>query len=246
MVCNKNMYNDEQIAEYMTSDPDKLSVNEKLYAAYMEKDLTKKEAIYKVIMEKEEGDWRAYNNAAILEINKYIENGDNAGLTEGMKNLDKAAAISPSNGIILNNQGVGLFLQGKKAEAMQKFAEAAKATTNPVGQDYNLAMNQIQSGDYSGAAKSMGNKTCDYNMALVQMLDKNYTAAQNTLECIAQKDSKTYYLAAVLAARTKKEAQIYTNLAEAVKLDPSYKEKAKKDAEFKRYKSQSKFQEIVK
>ena len=246
MVCNKNMYNDEQIAEYMTTDPDKLSVNEKLYAAYMEKDLNKKEAIYKVTMDKEEGDWRAYNNAAILEINKYIENGDKDGLTEGMKNLDKAAAISPSNGIILNNQGVGLFLQGKKAEAMQKFAEAAKATTNPVGQDYNLAMNQIQSGDYAGAAKSMNNKTCDYNMALVQMLDKNYTAAQNTLECIAQKDAKTYYLAAVLAARTKKEAQVYSNLAEAVKLDASYKAKAKKDAEFKKYKNQSKFQEIVK
>ena len=92
----------------------------------------------------------------------------------------------------------------------------------------------------------MSNKTCDYNMALVQMLDKNYTAAQNTLECIAQKDAKTYYLAAVLAARTKKEAQVYSNLAEAVKLDASYKAKAKKDAEFKKYKNQSKFQEIVK
>ncbi|MBP5400488.1 MAG: hypothetical protein J6Y35_02545 [Bacteroidales bacterium] len=245
MVCNKNMFNDEQIAQFMTTNPDTLSVNEKLYAAYMEKDLTKKEAIYKVIMDKEEGDWRAYNNAAILEINKYIENGDNDGLTEGMKNLDKAAAISPSNGIILNNQGVGLFLQGKKAEAMQKFAEAAKATTNPVGQDYNLAMNKIQSGDYAGAAKAMNNKTCDYNMALVQMLDKNYTAAQNTLDCIAHKDAKAYYLAAVLAARTKNEAKIYENLAQAVKLDASYKAKAKKDAEFKKYKSQSKFQEIV-
>lgn len=246
MVCNKNMYNDQQIAEFMTTDPDKLSVNEKLYAAYMEKDLAKKESIYKVIMDKEEGDWRAYNNAAILEINKYMESGDNAALTEGMKNLEKAAAISPSNGIILNNQGVGLFLQGQKSAAMQKFAEAAKATTNPVGQDYNLAMNQIQSGDYAGAAKSMNNKTCDYNMALVQMLDKNYTAAQSTLECIAQKDAKTYYLAAVLSARTKNEAKVYENLAQAVKLDASYKAKAKKDAEFKKYKSQSKFQEIVK
>ena len=245
MVCNKNMFNDEQIAQFVKSNPDTLSVNEKLYAAYMEKDLAKKEAIYKVVMEKEEGDWRAYNNAAILEINKYIENGDNDGLTEGMKNLDKAAAISPSNGIILNNQGVGLFLQGKKAEAMQKFAEAAKATTNPVGQDYNLAMNQIQAGDYAAAAKSMNNKTCDYNMALVQMLDKNYTAAQNTIECIAQKDAKTYYLAAVLAARTKNESKVYENLAQAVKLNASYKAKAKKDAEFKKYKNQSKFQEIV-
>ena len=246
MVCNKNMYNDAQIAEYMTTDPDKLSVNEKLYAAYMEKDLTKKEAIYKVIMDKEEGDWRAYNNAAILEINKYIENGDNNGLTEGMKNLDKAAAISPSNGIILNNQGVGLFLQGKKDAAMQKFAESAKASVNPVGQDYNNAMNQIKAGNYEAAAKSMNNKSCDYNMALVQMLQKDYVSAQKTLDCVAQKDAKTYYLAAVLSARTKNEAKVYENLAQAVKLDDSYKEKAKKDAEFKKYKKQSKFQEIVK
>ena len=246
MVCNKNMYNDAQIAEYMTTDPDKLSVNEKLYAAYMEKDLTKKEAIYKVIMDKEEGDWRAYNNAAILEINKYIENGDNNGLTEGMKNLDKAAAISPSNGIILNNQGVGLFLQGKKDAAMQKFAESAKASVNPVGQDYNNAMNQIKAGNYEAAAKSMNNKSCDYNMALVQMLQKDYVSAQKTLDCVAQKDAKTYYLAAVLSARTKNEAKVYENLAQAVKLDASYKEKAKKDAEFKKYKKQSKFQEIVK
>ena len=121
-----------------------------------------------------------------------------------------------------------------------------KATTNPVNQDYNLAMNKIQSGDYSGAAKAMSNKTCDYNMALVQMLDKNYTAAQNTLDCIAQKDAKTYYLAAVLAARTKNESKVYENLAQAVKLNASYKAKAKKDAEFKKYKKQSRFQEIVK
>lgn len=246
MVCNKNLFNDEQIVRFMTTNPDTLSVNEKLYAAYMEKDLSKKEAIYKVIMDKEEGDWRAYNNAAIIEINDYIEEGDNASLTEGMKNLEKAAAISPSNGIILNNQAIGLFLQGKKDAAMQKFAEAAKATTNPVAQDYNLAMNQIKSGNYDAAAQAMNNKTCDYNMALVQMLQKNYNAAQNTLECIAQKDAKTYYLAAVLAARTKNESQVYSNLEQAVKLNASYKEKAKKDAEFKKYKRQSKFQEIVK
>ena len=246
LVCNKNLFNDEQIAKFMSTNPDTLSVNEKLYAAYMEKDLDKKEAIYKVIMEKEEGDWRAYNNAAILEINKYIETGDNAALTEGMKNLDKAAAISPSNGIILNNQGVGLFLQGKKDAAMQKFEESSKATTNPVAQDYNNAMNQIKAGNYEAAAKAMNNKSCDYNMALVQMLQKDYASAQKTLDCVAQKDAKTYYLAAVLAARTKNESQVYANLSQAVKLNASYKEKAKKDAEFKKYKRQSKFQEIVK
>ncbi len=246
MVCPKNLFTDAQIAELINTNPDTLSLNEKLYAAYMEKDLAKKETIYKAIAEKEESDWRAYNNAAILEINNYVENGDKATLNAAMKNLDKAAAISPSNGIILNNQAIGLFLQGDTDAAMQKFAEAQKATTNPISQDYNLAMNQIKAGNYEAAAKAMNNKTCDYNMALVQLLQKNYTAAQSTLDCVAQKDAKTYYLAAVLAARTKNEANVYSNLEQAVKLDASYKAKAKKDAEFKKYKKQSKFQEIVK
>ena len=163
-----------------------------------------------------------------------------------MKNLEKAEAISPSNGIILNNKAIGEFLQGNVDAAMRDFAASEKASVNPVQQDYNLAMNKIKSGDYSGALKDMNNKSCDYNTALVQMLNKDYAAAQKTLDCVTQNDAKTYYLRAVLAARMKEESKVLSNLTECVKLDASYKAKAQKDAEFKRYRKLSQFQAIVK
>ena len=248
MVCPKNTYNDDQIKEYAVSNPELLSLNERMYAAYMEQDLSKKETLYAGIIENTDyqGDWRAYNNLGILKINDYIQNGDKANLEEGMQLLNKAHAVSPNNGIILNNKAIGEFLQGNQAAAMADFAASEKASVYPQTQNYNLAMNNIQSGDYDAAAKAMNNKACDYNMALVQMLQKNYNASLNTLECIAQKDAKTYYLAAVLAARMKDENKVYSNLAEAVKMDSSYKQKASKDAEFKNYKKNARFIEIVK
>lgn len=253
MICNKNQFNDQQIAEFIKTNPDTLSLNERLYAAYMEKDLAKKKVIYTDITTDEnaqnaavlQGDWRAYNNAAILQIDEYINTNNASALQEGFKNLDKANAVSPNNGIILNNMAIANFLSGNTDKAMELFAASEKAALNPVEQSYNLAMNQIQSGDYAAAQKSMNNKTCDYNMALVQMLQKDYNAAKNTLNCITTKDAKTFYLQAVLGARMKDENQVLSNLKEAVKLDAAYKQKAKKDAEFKRYKSKSEFQNII-
>ena len=88
-------------------------------------------------------------------------------------------------------------------------------------------------------------RLCDYNTALKQLLDYDYSGCQNTLDCITQKDAKTYYLAAVLAARTKNEEQLYANLSEAVKLDSSFKLTAKKDSEFMRYRHSERFKQIV-
>lgn len=246
MVCNKNDFNEQQICEMMKVNPDTLSLNEKMYAAAMEKDLETKAGYYNTILAKDQNDWRPYNNLAILQINDYIQNGNSASLENGVKNLEKAAALSPSNGIILNNKAIGEYLQGNKDAAMQDFAAAEKASVNPIREDYNLALNQIKSGDYDAALKAMNNKNCDYNTALVQMLNKDYANAQKTLDCVAQKDAKTFYLRAILAARMKDEAKVYSNLTECVKLDASYKAKAKKDAEFKKFRKNSQFQDIVK
>lgn len=247
MVCKKNNFTHEQIAEFAKTNPDTLSVNERLFAASMEKNLEAKKAIYAAIIDEAiaENDWRSYNNLAILQINDYILNGDASHLTAGKKNLEKAAAISPNNGIILNNTAIAQFLSGDVEAAMQNFATAEKAALYPVEQGYNLAMNQIISGNYESAAKEMSNKKCDYNMALVQMLQKDYDAALNTLNCVTQKDAKTYYLQAVLAARMKNENGVYSNLKSCVNLDAAYKAKAKKDAEFKQYKRSADFKAIV-
>lgn len=246
MVCNKNDFNEQQICEMMKVNPDTLSLNEKMYAAAMEQDLETKAGYYNAILAKDQNDWRPYNNLAILQINDYIQNGNSASLENGVKNLEKAAALSPSNGIILNNKAISEYLQGNKDAAMQDFAAAEKASVNPIREDYNLALNQIKSGNYDAALKAMNNKNCDYNTALVQMLNKDYANAQKTLDCVAQKDAKTFYLRAVLAARMKDEAKVYSYLTECVKLDASYKAKAKKDAEFKKFRKNSQFQDIVK
>ena len=91
----------------------------------------------------------------------------------------------------------------------------------------------------------MGNRSCDYGVALAQILSRDYAAAKGTLECVTPKDAKVYYLLAVVAARTNVEQDVYTNLTNAIKQDPTLKAKAKKDAEFKRYKKSEQFLKIV-
>jgi hypothetical protein len=92
----------------------------------------------------------------------------------------------------------------------------------------------------------MGGKSCDYNTALVQLLQKDYNAAKATLDCITDVDAKTAYLKAVLAARMKVEEGVYSNLTTAISLDSSLKKTAKRDAEFKRYRHSDRFKQLVK
>jgi len=247
MVCNKNSYNDVQIAELAQTTPSKLSVNERLYAASMLQNLDAKEAIYNAMINdpQVQNDWRAYNSLAILQINKYIQTGDNTKLDEAQKLLDKASAISPGNGIILNNTAILNFLTGDKNTAKANFEKSASATLLPVKQDYNLGVFKIQAGDYAAAKQMMGNRSCDYGMALAQLLQKDYGAAKTSLDCITPKDAKAFYLTAVLAARTNAEQDVYTNLKKAIELNSAYKATAKKDAEFKKYKKNEQFKNIV-
>ena len=248
LVCNKNNFNDQQIAEKINSNPSELSLNERLYAASMEKDLDKKMDIYKAIAAEKDyqTDWRAYNNMAALQLNEFLNTGDVRLLSEAQDNLDKAAAVSPSNGIILNNQAVLDVLKGDVQGAKEKLELSQKAAVEPVNQNYNLAMYKILDGDYDGAQQMMNNRNCDYNMALSHLLKQDYEACKKGLECIENKDAQCYYLMAVLSARTNNEAEVYTNLKKAVDMNAGYKAKAAKDAEFKKYKKSPTFQEIVK
>jgi len=246
VTCNKNNYTDEEIFELAKTDISKLSLNEKLYAASHTKDLNEKERINKNVMNTDENDWRAYNNLGILTINEFLTTGDKSKLGAAQNFLDKAKAISPSNGIVLNNIGILLFLEGKQAEAKTAFENSQKAQVQSVKQDYNLGIFKIKEGDYSGAIQAMGNRSCDYSVALAQLLNKNYTGAKSNIDCVQPKDAKAFYLAAIIGARQNIENDVINNLQEAIKLDNTYKAEAKKDAEFKNFKNNAKFQNLVK
>jgi hypothetical protein len=61
-----------------------------------------------------------------------------------------------------------------------------------------------------------------------------------------REDAKALYLAAVIAARQNKETEVISNLKQAIDLDNALKADAKKDAEFKKLKNNSSFQNLVK
>ncbi len=249
MVCKKHdTYTDADLIHFVQSDPDKFSVNERLYAASVSTDNSVKENIYKALInnKKTENDWRAYNNLGAMKLNEYYQNGNESSLEEALNYLQKAAALSPDNGIILNNMAIADYLSGDLAAAKANFEASANASVQPVNQNYNTGALSILNGDYSRAIQLMGNRSCDYNTALVQLLQKDYNAAKATLDCIDDVDAKTAYLKAVLSARMKNEEGVYSNLTTAINLEPSYKKTAKRDAEFKRYRHSDRFKQLVK
>jgi len=249
MVCKKHdTYTDAELIRLVQANPDDFSVNERLYAASVATEMNVKEGIYKSLInnKKTENDWRAYNNLGAMKLNEYYQNGNQNDLEDALNFLQKAAALSPNNGIILNNMAIADYLSGDLAAAQTNFEASANASVQPVNQNYNIGALSILNGDYSKATQLMASQNCDYNTALVQLLQKDYNAAKATLDCITDVDAKTAYLKAVLAARMKVEEDVYSNLTTAISLDSSLKKTAKRDAEFKRYRHSDRFKQLVK
>ena len=101
---------DEEIKALLASDPMKLSADELLYAASLEKDPAKKEEIYKKTSEYYDRDYRAYNNLAALEMRK-------GNYDQAQTYLNKAAAIDRNGGEIYANEGLIALKNGNLAEA---------------------------------------------------------------------------------------------------------------------------------
>ena len=76
--------------------------------------------------------------------------------------------------------------------------------------------------------------------------DEDYSTARQTLDEIANPDATTYYIKAVLGARTSNIAYVYDGLKEAIKLDPSMAKKALGDLEFTKYLQDATFLSILK
>ena len=247
VTCNKNNYTDAEIFALAKTDLSQLNVNEKMFAAANTTDLKEKARIYTDITTTaaSQNDWRAYNNLGILAINDYLQTKEKTNLETAQNYLDKANAISPNNGNVLNNLGINYFLSGKKDEAKKTFENAQKAQIEPIKQDYNLGLFKILDGDYTAANQAMGNRSCDYGVALTQLLNKDYAGAKASIDCIQPKDAKAFYLAAIIGARQNNENDVINNLKQAIDLNNSYKTDAKRDAEFKRFKNNNNFQNLV-
>lgn len=226
---------DEEIARLAVANPRDLTEEELLYSATLTSDNDTKLQIYKSAINIFPNSYKGYLNAAVIE----IEKGD---LNSAKAHLEKAASLEPNNGQVQNNLGVVAAMQGDYAKAEGYFNKAKQLGEDV---DYNLGVVMINKGEYTKALNLFGNTTCDYNVALAQMLSKNYPAAEKTANC-APKNAQTYYLLAILGARTNNTTNLFGNLTKAVQEDPAYKEEAKIDREFIKYFADPNFISIVK
>ena len=224
---------DDEISNLAQSNPRELTVEEILYAATLTSDNAKKEAIYKKAAELYPNDYRCYNNIGMMRFLAGDLNG-----AEAMFN--KASQVS-SNKEANMNLGLIALTKGDQAKAEQLFGSAAGV--NELSEA--LGVLYLERGEYAKAVNSFGSVKSN-NAALAQILTKDYSKAQQTLNGVANPDATTDYLKAVVAARTNNAAGVVSNLKAAIAKDNKMAKEAAIDLEFAKYANNADFTSLVK
>ena len=214
---------DEELAKLAQTNPKELSVDELLYAATLTDDNNRKAQIYEQVTRLYPNDYRGYNNLGKAQ---YI----NKDYTAALANLKKAAQLAPNSSEVAMNQGLIQLVNKDYSAANRSFSNAAGLD----GLGDALGVYYLTQGDNAAAVKAFGSSKTN-NAALAQILTKNYAAAKNTLGAIANPDATTYYLSAILGARTNNDSMVTSNLAKAIQLDNSLANMALNDLEFANY-----------
>ena len=214
---------DEEILAAVKEDASVLSVEELLYAATLVETVKEKTAIYNTTAKLFPNDYRAYNNLAELA----MKAGDYA----AAKNfLEKAAKLNATAAEVNTNLGMLALIDGNVADAENYLVKGTDAKANAAA----LGNLYIAQGQYERAVSAFG-ETKSNAAALAQIMSENYTAAKSTLASVETPDAYTYYLNAIVGARTNNAAAVAENLA--ISLDSSLRAKALNDAEFRKYAS---------
>lgn len=223
---------DAEIQSQYKNDPTQLSLEELLYAATLTS--TGKEDIYATAIKQYPNDFRAYNNMAALA---YADSD----LEAAKAYLDKAASLNANAPEVFANKALVAMAEGKIYEAETLLA---RATTAPNYSEL-LGNLQVAKGNYAQAVSALNGKASN-STVLAQILNKDYAGAATTLAGLSSENATTNYLKAIVAARTNKAAEAISHLGTAIKLDPSYKERAAKDLEFLSLFNNSAFLELIK
>ena len=214
---------DDEILAAFKEDASVLSVEELLYAATLVKSAKEKSAIYNKTVELFANDYRAYNNLAELA----MEAGDYA----AAKNyLARAAKLNANAAEVNTNLGMIALIEGNVADAENYLVKGTDSEANAAA----LGNLYVAQGQYDRAVSAFGN-TKSNAAALAQIMAEQYTAAKNTLDAVENVDGYTYYLKAIVGARTNNATAVAENLVKAAKLDASLAKKAKNDMEFKKF-----------
>lgn len=225
---------DEEISKLAKEDPAQLNVEELLYAATLVNTNDEKIAIYRKVADLY-NDYRANNNQAVLA----IEAGN---YTEAQAQIEKALKLAANNADVNFNAALIAMEAGdlQKAEAYLGKAAGANGSVKDA-----LGTLNIMKGDYPAATKAFSGEATN-NAAVNQILNEDYAAARKTLKNVANPNATTYYLLAVVGARTNDREATLSNLKQAVAKCATLKVKAARDIEFAQFAETAEFQAIVK
>ncbi|MBD5213897.1 MAG: hypothetical protein HDS75_03625 [Bacteroidales bacterium] len=214
---------DDEIEAAYAQNPSSLTIDELLYCATLTDDNNRKMAIYNDAARIYPGDYRTFND---LGLTQYI-----AGDYKAAKaNFQQAARINPQAGEPQMNLALIAMIDKDYRNANQYLGSAAGV--DELGDA--LGTYYILTGDNAAAVKAFGNAKTN-NAALAQILTRDYSRAKSTLGAITEPDATTYYLMAVLGARTNNDNMVNTNLRQAARLDREVARRALKDLEFANY-----------
>ena len=216
---------DDEILAALKEDASVLSVEELLYAATLVESANEKSTIYNKTVKLYPNDYRAYNNLADLS----MKAGDYAA---AKNHLEKAVKLNASAAEVNTNLGMFALIEGNVADAESYLIKGTDAKANEAA----LGNLYIAQGQYERAVSAFGD-TKSNAAALAQIMSENYTAAKSTLNSVETPDAYTYYLNAIVGARTNNAAMVAENLTKAVRLDSNLRQRAINDAEFKKFAS---------
>lgn len=210
---------DDQIFAQYKEDASKLSVEELLYAASIADTDVQREDILKTTTNLYREDSRAYNNLAVLAMQK----GNNA---EAQKYLSMARTLDAKNAEANANMGL-LALQQGDAKTAEDYISRAAGANNLAEALGNLHLAQ---GNYALAQQDFAGVNSN-SAALAQLLNKDYARATQTLANVKNPDAMTDYLNAIVNARQGNNDAAASYLRSAIQKDPKLAQYAANDLE---------------
>ena len=217
------------------NDTAKLGIEEYMKAASLTADNAISAKILNNTIKNFPQEWRAYNNLGVAQANQ--KDYDAA-----LKSFLKADELSNGQKMVKNNIGAMYQYKGDDKKAVEYF-ELASGAGKEVGA--NQGAIKIKEGKYQEAVDLYGS-TASFNAALAKLLNGDVNGALNAITAADdQNDALSFYLKAIIGARTTNTDLLFTNLRTAVMKDGKLGAKAKKDIEFVKFYDDATFKSIV-
>ncbi|MFZ5972757.1 MAG: tetratricopeptide repeat protein [Bacteroidota bacterium] len=234
---------------------DTLSFEELMYAATLTPSLEEKAAIYEAATKKGSF-WNAHNNLAATYISMAMENPSKAGeyTDKAAAQLNIAAKIKETPEVHANLATIALWT-GNPYKAYAHASKALNGASSDVARGVNgvKGASEIYMAKYNDAVRSESSAATtavnSFNKGLAQLLNKDYANAATSFNDAIKANANfaiAHYGAAVAAARSGNADGVVSNLTNAVKVDPSLKEKALTDLEFSKFATSEAFRNALK